>query len=123
MTSVIEDIPVQLQPAANAALVWINEKNRANFKLTGLVDPDVTWQPEEGASTEMALVLCDNETCAREQVRIQLQGDGYQIAAIETEDSLIPPHLDPPANIRTGWLDAQMRKHRFTVLVFYRGFW
>lgn len=123
MTEVIEDIPVQLQPAANAALVWINKKNEANYKLTGLVDPDITWQPKEGAPTEMALVLCDNETCAREQVRIQLQGDEYQIAGIEAEDSLIPPHLDPPVNIRSGWLDAEMRKHKFVALVFYRGFW
>ena len=123
MPKVLEDIPDQLQPAATAALNWINRKNEANYKLTGLVDPDLTWQPKEGSSTEMALVLCDSDTCAREQVRIQMQGDGYQIAAIEAEDTLIPPHLDPPENIRSNWLDAQLSKHNFIVIVFYRGFW
>lgn len=123
MSKVIEDIPVQLQPAADAALMWINEKNEANYKLTGLVDPDITWLPKEGAPTEMSLVLCDDDSCAREQVRIQLQGEKYQIAAIEAADALIPPHLDPPANIRSGWLDQELGKHKFIVLVFYRGFW
>ncbi len=123
MTKVIEDIPVELQPAASAALLWINAKQGANYKLTGLVDPDLSWQPKDGAPTEMALVLCDDDTCAREQVRIQLQGEGYQIAAIEAEESLIPPHLDPPANVRGTWLEDAMRKHQFVVLVFYRGFW
>ena len=123
MAQVIEDIPAQLQPAANAALAWINEKDAANYKLTGLVDPDISWQPKEGAPTEMALVLCDNGMCAREQVKIQLQGDEYQIAAIEAEDALIPPHLDPPVNVRNDWLDTEMGKHKFVVLVFYRGFW
>lgn len=123
MTTVVEDIPVQLQPAADAALLWINETQEASYKLAGLVDPDLSWQPQTGMPMDMALVLCDNETCAREQVRVQLRGDGYQIAAIAAEDALIPPHLDPPMNVRRGWLDAQMHKHKFIVLVFYRGFW
>lgn len=123
MPKIIADVPSQLQPAANAALAWINENKGANYKLTGLVDPDLAWQAEDGSSTDMALVLCDNDACAREQVRIQVQGDTYQVAAIKAEDTFIPPHLDPPVAVRSNWLDNELRKHNFIVIVFYRGFW
>ena len=33
------------------------------------------------------------------------------------------PLLDPPAGVRTGWLDDVLQKYSFVVLVFYRGFW
>ena len=123
MPKIVEDIPVQLRPAADAALHWINKEKGAAYKLTGLVDPDLDWQAKEGVPTEMALVLCDSETCAREQVRIQMLSDGFQVVAITAEDTLIPPHLDPPIHIRSDWLETQQRKHKFVVLVFYRGFW
>jgi hypothetical protein len=123
MTTVIEQIPESLAPAANAALAWINDQQGASYKLTGLVDPDLSWQPDEGSPTDMALVLCDNDMCAREQVRIQLQGDRYHITAIETADPLIPPHLDPPAGVRNHWLQDQLMDKEFTLVLFYRGFW
>ena len=40
MPHVVEDIPPQLQPAAEAALAWINQERGAQFKLTGLVAPE-----------------------------------------------------------------------------------
>lgn len=123
MPSVIEEIPAHLQPAADAALAWINAQRDAQFKLTGLVDPDLDWRPDDGEPTKLGLVLCENEMCAREQVRIQKHGDQFQVAAAETVDTLIPPHLDPPAGVRENWLDEQMSKHGFIVIVFYRGFW
>ena len=123
MAKVIEDIPLHLQPAANAALAWMNQKDHANYKLTGLIDPDLAWRPRDEVPTDMALVLCDDGACSRQAVRIQWQGETFNIAAIDAEDSLIPPHLDPPANTRKGWLEGQLQKHEFTVLVFYRGFW
>ena len=123
MPTVIEEIPTHLQPAADAALAWINEERGTQFKLTGLVDPDLGWRPEDGAPTKLGLVLCENEMCAREQVRIQKHGDQFQVAAAETDDTLIPPHLDPPEGVRRNWLDEQMSKHGFIVIVFYRGFW
>lgn len=123
MTKVIEDVPAQLQSASTAAVNWINEKRGTSYMLTGLVDPDLMWQPEAGLATEMALVLCDDGSCAREQIRIQMQDDGYQIASIDAQDTLIPPHLDPPQHTRRSWLDGELSKHKFIVIVFYRGFW
>lgn len=123
MVQIIEEIPARLQPAADAALEWINEQQGSSYKLTGLVGPDLAWQPGQGLPTELALVLCDDETCAREQVRIQWRGDGYQVAAMAAQETLIPPQLDPPVQVRSGWLDAQLAKHDFVVLIFYRGFW
>jgi hypothetical protein len=38
MPHVVEDIPPQLQPAAEAALAWINQERGTQFKLTGLYD-------------------------------------------------------------------------------------
>jgi len=31
--------------------------------------------------------------------------------------------LDPPPGARKAWLDDVISKHKFVVLVFYRGFW
>ena len=89
MPTVVEEIPTPLQPAANAALAWINSQQSANYKLTALVDPDLSWQVDAGMPTDMALVLCNEDTCVREQVRIQKLDDGFQITAIEAADSLI----------------------------------
>lgn len=123
MPTILEEIPPSMLPAANAALNWINNQKGTNYKLTGLVDPDLNWQIDEGPPTDLGLVLCDDDICAREQVRIQKLDNGYQITAVEAADSLIPAHLDPPAGVRRTWLDDQLCKADFTVLVFYRGFW
>ena len=123
MPQVIEDIPVQLQPAAEAALAWVNQDQGANYKLTGLVDPDLHWNPEDGDAREMGLVLCENDMCSRSQVRIQKHGDGFQVSGIDDEVSDIPAHLDPPAGVRENWIDEQLAKHKFVVFVFYRGLW
>ncbi|MEM7020483.1 MAG: hypothetical protein AAF512_24470 [Pseudomonadota bacterium] len=123
MPTVIEDIPSTLQPAADAALKWLNDKHEASYKLTGLVDPDPNWQADLGLPTTLALVLCENDVCAREQVHIQKQGDGFVVSAAEAEDALIPPHLDPPIGVRMDWFEERRAKHKFIVLLFYRGFW
>ena len=123
MPTVVEEIPSGLQPAADAALTWINKERGAQYKLTGLVDPDPDWRPENGEPTELGLVLCENDMCARAQVRIQKHGNTFQVAAIEADDAVIPAHLDPPEGARESWLDAQLSKHGFIVVVFYRGFW
>ena len=40
MQNVVEEIPSELKHVAEAALAWINQEHGAQFKLTGLVDPD-----------------------------------------------------------------------------------
>ncbi len=123
MPQVIEDIPARLQPAADAALAWVNQDQGANYKLTGLVDPDLDWNPEDGTARDMGLVLCEDDMCSRTQVRIQKHDTGFQVSGLADAESGIPAHLDPPAGVRENWIDAQLAKHKFVVFVFYRGFW
>lgn len=126
MPTVVEEIPLELKPAAEAALAWINQKHGAHFKLTGLVDPmdpDKARDRDASQPMELGLVLCEGDVCLREQVHVQAQGQGFQVTAIDTEDAVIPPHLDPPVGVRKSWLDDQLAKHAFIVIVFYRGFW
>lgn len=121
MPHVVQDIPLQLLPASEAALAWINQKRGAQFKLTGLVVPEQTLDTNADQPIELGLVLCEGDVCVREQIRIQTQGEGFQFSMIEAEDTLIRPHLDPPLGIRRNWLDEQLAKHGFIVLLFYRG--
>ena len=120
MPNVVEEIPAHLAPAARAALDWINRERDAQFKLTGLVDPPETVGVEPA---ELGLVLCQDDVCLREQVRIRADGSGFHVSAAGADDAVIPPHLDPPAGVRKSWLDQQLGSHAFVVLVFYRGFW
>lgn len=121
--NVVEEIPPELKPAADAALAWINRQRSAQFKLTGLVDPDEALSAEAGQPIELGLVLCEGDVCLREQVRVQAQGESFQVAALEVDEAVIPPHLDPPVGVRESWLDDQLARHAFIVIVFYRGFW
>jgi hypothetical protein len=123
VANVVEEIPLELRPAAEAALAWINRERGAQFKLTGLVDPDETLGRDPRRPIELGLVLCDGDQCLRQQVRIQAQGQGIQVSAIESDHAVIPPHLDPPVGVRRIWLADQLARHAFVVLVFYRGFW
>ena len=123
MPNVVEEIPVELKPAAEAALAWINQERGTRFKLTGLVDPDKTMGRTAGQPIELGLVLCEGDQCSREQVRLEAKGQGFKVSAIEAESSVIPPHLDPPLGVRQGWLDDQIGKHAFIVLLVYRGLW
>jgi hypothetical protein len=121
--SVTEEVPEELQAAATSALAWINETRRARFKITGIIDAEATTAKALEPFFELGLVLCEGDRCAREQVLVERLSDGFQVTAANLDDPLIPPLLDPPVGVRAGWLDAQLAKHAFTVLVFYRGFW
>ena len=118
-----EDIPTSLRPQAEAALSWINETQERNYELTGLVDYEQALRAEAGEGYELGLVLCDGEICAREQVRVGPSGDGYQFSFVDAAEREIPPLLDPPEGVRSGWLEAEMGRHKFLVLLFYRGLW
>ena len=123
MPNVVEEIPIELKPAAEAALAWINQERGAQLKLTGLLDADKAMGQKTGQPIELGLVLCEGDVCLREQVRLEAKGQGFKISVIEAETSLIPPHLDPPIGARHSWIDDQLGKHAFIVLLFYRGLW
>lgn len=123
MPSVVEEIPERLQPAAEAALAWINAQQDAQFRITGLVDPDEAPAGRAGEPMDLGLVLCDGDVCVREQVRVRAVGDGYDVSGVEAEAAEIPAHLDPPVGIRREWLDQQLEKHEFILLLYYRGLW
>lgn len=117
----------ELDPAviapAEAAVAWLNKDRGTNFHLTGLVDNETTAPAQIGDVSEMGLVLCDADICAREQVRVVKTATGFDVSAAATTDSLIPPLLDPPIGIRSQWLDDQLAKFDFVLLLFYRGRW
>ena len=123
MPSVVEEIPERLQPAAEAALTWINARQDARFRITGLVDPEeaLAGNPEE--PLDLGLVLCDGDLCVREQVRVSAVGDGFEVSGIPAAAAEIPAHLDPPVGIRGEWLDQQLERHDFILLLYYRGLW
>ena len=123
MANVVETIPIGLKPAAEAALTWVNQERGAQFKLTGLVDPDNAMGKKPGQPIELGLVLCEGDLCCLEHVRVETKSQGFEVSAIEAETSVIPPHLDPPFGVRQSWLDDQLGKHAFIVLLFYRGLW
>lgn len=123
MVTATDDIPERLRPAALAALAWVNEERNAGFELTGLVDAEGALAAPADAAVEFGLVLCEDEMCLRQQVRVQRRGDGFHVAAVEAAPSLVPAHLDPPEGVRRAWLDRQLGKHEFALLLFYRGLW
>ncbi len=123
MVTVADDVPEKLRPAASAALAWINEERGAAFKVTGVVDADEALAAPADEAVEFGLVLCEDEMCLREQVRVQRQGDGFQVAAVEAAPSLIPPLLDPPEGVRRDWLDRALDTREFALLLVYRGLW
>lgn len=118
-----KDIPSQLIGPAEAALNWINETRGTEFQLTGLVESDAALAAKPGETIELGLVLCQGDVCTREQVRVTALGERFEFAAVKLDDSAIPPLLDPPVGVRRTWLDAQLAKHDFIVLLFYRGLW
>jgi hypothetical protein len=123
MPKVVEEIPLELRPAAEAALDWINRSRGTRFKLTGLVTPDHALDWDANRPIELGLVLCDGDQCLREDVRVLAQGRGFEFTAIEADQARIPPHLDPPVGVRSTWLDEQLARHALVLMVFYRGFW
>ena len=123
MSQVIEDIPGEWAPAAEAALAWVNASQERAFKLTGLVLAEGAQPPSGPAPVECGLVLCQEDFCSREQVRIRAGDDGFEIELVPAQAPEIPPLLDPPAGVRSRWLDQQLEKYRFVVLLYYRGLW
>ncbi len=116
-------IPVVLQPQAQAALAWVNQSQRQNFELTGLVDYERALTADADAPVEFGLILCNGEICTREQVRVQPVAEGFEVSSVAQAAREIPPLLDPPEGIRSNWLATELGKHEFVLLLFYRGLW
>ena len=116
-----EDIPEPFLAPAEAAVRWINEQEGRSYELTGLADAPAT--PHPGSPIEMGLVLCDGELCSREQIRITGSDGKWEFDAGQVAAQEIPPLLDPPAGVRRTWLEAQLGKFEFVLLLFYRGRW
>jgi hypothetical protein len=116
-----EDIPEHLGPATQAALSWINLQRASNYSLTGMIGADDLERAD--GPFEVGLVLCDGEICAREQIRIIPDGDSYQFKFGAEVEPDIPPLLDPPVGVRREWLDKQLGKYEFVLLLYYRGLW
>lgn len=117
------DIAAEWRVPAEQAVDWINTRRGAHFELTGLITPEQTDDPHGDGGFELGLVLCDGEHCAREQVRVVAQDDGFEFREIAMAEPAIPPLLDPPAGVRANWLDEQLNRHDFLLLLFYRGRW
>ena len=91
--------------------------------MTGLIDGESALAAAPGDAYELGLVLCDGDLCARAQVHILPDGDAYRFRFVEAQELAIPPLLDPPAGVRRQWLDEQLDKFDFILLLFYRGRW
>jgi hypothetical protein len=127
MPTIQETIPDHLADAAEAARAWFSADQGSEFKLTGIVDP---VEANEAPTGPLQLILCGTqagqEVCLRERFDVTSAGSGFEVAHVEDaapEFGSVAPLLDPPAGERTSWLDATAKKHAFTVVLFYRGFW
>jgi hypothetical protein len=117
-------IPLQLREPAEAALVWINKTQERSFELTGLVDYESALEEQNtGKNFELSLVLCDDDICTCEKVKIQSVNDSYKFTSVVGKNREIPPLLDPPEGVRSKWLSLVLDKHEFVILLFYRGLW
>ena len=116
-----EDIPDYLRGPVEAAADWINSTFEANFEVTGLADPTV---PDDiTRHFELGIVLCDGEICDRKQIAFQPSETGFEFSVIDLVEPAVPPLLDPPEGNRVGWLDQQLEKFEFVLLLYYRGLW
>ena len=123
MPNIVEDVPKMLKPAADAAVDWLNQSRGTKFTLTGVADPPQILEEITEKPMDLGLILCDEDTCVREDVRIQMKNGSYTFTTINEGPTQVPSHLDPPVGIRKDWIEHKLAKHRFIVLLFYRGLW
>jgi len=118
-----QDFPASLRPQAEAALLWINATQGATFTLTTVVGYEGALSAKAGESYELGLVLCNGDICTRELIQVEPSGDKFLFSYADVKEREIPPLLDPPEGLRSGWVDSVLAKHEFVVMVFYRGLW
>tara|TARA_B110000027_G_scaffold130007_1_gene152233 strand:- start:2791 stop:3162 length:372 start_codon:yes stop_codon:yes gene_type:complete len=123
VAKVSDSIPETLQPEVDAAINWFNAQSSDDFTVTGIVDAE-----ESLASTdkrELRLVLCGGDMCQQKKFNVLRTGDSFTVSFADEPPILngTQAELDPPPGARKAWLDDVISKHKFVVLVFYRGFW
>ena len=126
MTTVNETIPEALSVEVDAAVAWFNRVESESFEVTGILDPELSLA--ETGSRALRLVLCGGDRCEQRGFRVERRADGYDVAFLEepapdADEGAPAAELDPPPGARRGWLDRALARHRFVVVVFYRGFW
>ncbi|MAI25668.1 MAG: hypothetical protein CMN75_06505 [Spirochaeta sp.] len=124
--NVQEEIPESLRAEVGAALDWYNQEQGSSFEVTGILDPDEAVG--SSGPTGLQLILCQGDRCEQQSFQVTAQGEGYDVCLLASDPdprsgSSLLPELDPPPGPRRGWLDRELPKHAFTVLLFYRGFW
>jgi hypothetical protein len=131
MPRVEESIPVHLVDEAEAARAWFSRERGSEFKLSGIVDPQNVPARDRGThARQLQLILCGTrdgqEVCLRERFEVKPARSGLDVTLLEDSTPGVgspAPLLDPPAGVRTAWLEQVLGRHAFVVLVFYRGFW
>ena len=95
-----------------------------NSTVTGIVDAEDSFAStdEKRASPR---TLRRRHVASKRNLTLLRSGDSFTVSFADE-----PPiangtqaELDPPPGARKAWLDDVISKHKFVVLVFYRGFW
>ena len=114
-----DSLPPELERTAQAAVTWLNEQQGSAFYLTGVQEPN----GDTSEDFELGLILCDGDICTRETVSVSNTNGGVEFARVDDDAPAIPPLLDPPPGLRRAWLDEQLQRYDFLLLLFYRGRW
>jgi len=56
-------------------------------------------------------------------MRFQPSAVGFEFSILDLAEPSVPALLDPPGGNRVGWLDQQLEKFEFVLLLYYRGLW
>jgi len=125
MTNVQETIPDALEGEVAAALTWFNANEDERFEVTGILDPEAALG--SAGPRDLRLVLCGGDRCEQRSFRVDGRPGAWDVTLLDEapapDDAAPAPELDPPPGARRGWLDRELARHPFVLLVFYRGFW
>ncbi|MEM7100912.1 MAG: hypothetical protein AAF541_21820 [Pseudomonadota bacterium] len=122
----LADLPQTLVGPVSAGLDWVNTREDRDYELTGLADLELDIDVAE--PFELSLILCDGETCAARRIAFTPSQPGYSksgfsMTQVPDTEPDIPALLDPPEGLRSGWVDEQLAKFEFILLLYYRGRW
>jgi hypothetical protein len=120
---VSETIPELLRPRVDAAVAWVNETEDVEFKVTGILDAHDSLSETD----ELRLILCGGDRCEQRSFVVTGVADSWKVEPVLADAPELAgkpqAELDPPPGPRRRWIDEQLSRHVFVVLVFYRGFW